>query len=334
MSYRLIRPLLFALPPETAHRLTLNGLAAAHRMGMAKSRVSSPARVMGLAFPNRVGLAAGLDKNGDYAAPLASLGFGFVEVGTVTPRAQPGNPAPRLFRLKRDEALINRMGFNNEGAAHLSVAVPRERDFILGINIGKNKDTPADRAVDDYTRSLELVYGRADYVSVNVSSPNTEGLRNLQGADPLRRLLAGLAETREALAGKHGRRVPLAVKVAPELEAGQIDQIAAAVVEHGFDGVIATNTTTARGGVTDKRRAVEAGGLSGRPLLREATRALGHFHRALDGRAALIASGGVMSPNAARVKQRAGADLVQLYTGLIYRGPRLVRECARALDND
>lgn len=335
MSYRLIRPLLFALPPETAHRVTLRGLALAHQLRLDQAllpdRVNAPVQAMGLSFPNAVGLAAGLDKDGDYVEALAGLGFGFIEIGTVTPRAQPGNPAPRLFRLRKSGALINRMGFNNKGTAHLCVHVPSQRDYVLGINIGRNKDTPENEAAADYETALQQVYTHADYVSVNISSPNTEGLRRLHAPVYLNRLLASLSETRERLKREHGKRVPLVLKVSPDLIDEQIDAIASAVITYEFDGVIATNTTVSREAVAGVRRADEAGGLSGRPLLRNATKVLAVFHRALDGKAALIASGGVMSGNAARVKRKAGADLVQVYTGLVYRGPGLVNECVRAL---
>lgn len=335
MFYSLIRPLLFALPPETAHRVTLNGLNATYRAGLTRvalpKRIDAPVEIMGLHFPNPVGLAAGLDKDGDYVDALAALGFGFIEVGTVTPRAQSGNSRPRLFRLKSSEGLINRLGFNNKGTAHLCVNVPPKRDYILGVNIGRNRDTPEDRAIADYETALRQVYRHADYVSVNVSSPNTKGLREMQQAPTLDPLLQALAELRVMLQQQHDKRVPLVLKVSPDLDDDAVSAVADTVITNGFDGVIATNTTTSRAAVEGQRHSGESGGLSGRPLLRDATRSLALLHQALNGRAALIASGGVMSGNAARIKQKSGADLVQLYTGLVYRGPRLIAECVRAL---
>jgi len=286
---------------------------------------------MGLHFPNAVGLAAGLDKNAAHVDALARLGFGFIEVGTVTPRPQPGNPRPRLFRLPRAQALINRMGFNNVGLdgflENLSRASWRG---VLGINIGKNADTPMAQAADDYATCLERVYARASYVAINISSPNTQGLRSLQGKEELDALLARLTALRASLAERHGRRVPLALKVAPDLDATQILQIADAVRRHGIDGVIATNTSVSREGVQGLPHAHEAGGLSGAPIRARATAALAALGAALKGEVPLIGVGGIVSGADAAEKLAAGATLVQLYTGLIYRGPALVSECISA----
>ena len=330
MLYALARPLLFALDPERAHELTL-GLADAplrFRLLRVPRAPGAPVRVMGLDFPNAVGLAAGLDKNAEYVDALAQLGFGFLEVGTVTPRPQPGNPRPRLFRLPRAQALINRMGFNNVGLdAFLENLLRARYRGVLGINIGKNADTPIERAAEDYALCLERVYPRAGYVAVNVSSPNTQGLRALQGGNALDVLLARLAALRERLAERHGRRVPLALKVAPELDAAQVQGVADAVRRHGIDGVIATNTSLARDGVEGQPHAGESGGLSGAPIRARATATLAALAAALKGEAALIGVGGILRGADAAEKFAAGASLVQLYTGLVYRGPVLVAEC-------
>ncbi len=336
MSYSFVRPLLFALPPELAHRLTLGALDAASATGLLRyvvgEAVESPVKCMGLNFRNRVGLAAGLDKNGDHIAGLSGLGFGFIEVGTVTPEPQPGNPKPRLFRVTTRDALINRMGFNNRGLDHLVRRVRASAcDCVLGINIGRNRDTPADKAVDDYKAGLRAVYGLADYVSVNISSPNTEGLRDMQEADPLNRLLHALSRERSALQARHARRVPLVLKISPDLHGKQIRHIAQALREHGFDGVIATNTTLDREGVRGQPLSGEEGGLSGAPLKRRSTAVLKALRLELGPDITLIGSGGIMGADDALAKRAAGADLVQLYSGLIYRGPGLVRECATAL---
>jgi dihydroorotate dehydrogenase len=286
---------------------------------------------MGLDFPNAVGLAAGLDKNAEHVDALARLGFGFIEVGTVTPRPQPGNPRPRLFRLPRAEALINRMGFNNVGLDGFLENLSRANwRGILGINIGKNADTPMERAADDYAACLERVYARASYVAVNVSSPNTKNLRDLQENRQLDALLARLSSQREPLAQRHGRRVPLALKVAPDLEPAQVRTIADAVRRHGVDGVIATNTSISREGVAGLPHADEAGGLSGAPIRERATATLAALAAALKGEAALIGVGGILRGADAVQKLDAGAALLQLYTGLIYRGPDLVAECISA----
>jgi dihydroorotate dehydrogenase len=333
MLYALARPLLFALDPETAHALTLELADAPLRLGLLRvARVpGAPVRAMGLEFPNAVGLAAGLDKNAAHVDALARLGFGFLEVGTVTPRPQPGNPRPRLFRLPAAQALINRMGFNNVGLDGFLENLARASwRGVLGINIGKNFDTPLDQAGDDYAACLERVYARASYVTINISSPNTQGLRALQGKDQLDALLARLAALRQRLADRHGRRVPLALKVAPELEPAQVQAIADAVRRHGIDAVIAANTSVSREGVEGLAHAGEAGGLSGAPIRARATATLAALAAALKGESALIGVGGILRGEHAVEKLAAGATLVQLYTGLVYRGPDLVSECISA----
>jgi len=333
MLYALARPLLFCLDPERAHELTLGLADAPLRFGLLRvaRAPGTPVRAMGLDFPNAVGLAAGLDKNAEHVDALARLGFGFIEVGTVTPRPQSGNPRPRLFRLPRAEALINRMGFNNVGLDRFLENLSRANwRGILGINIGKNADTPMERAADDYAACLERVYARASYVTVNVSSPNTKNLRDLQENRQLDALLARLSSQREPLAQRHGRRVPLALKVAPDLQPAQVQAVADAVRRHGVDGVIATNTSIAREGVEGLPHAHEAGGLSGAPLRDRATATLAALAAALKGEAALIGVGGILRGADALQKLDAGAALLQLYTGLIYRGPDLVAECISA----
>jgi dihydroorotate dehydrogenase len=334
MLYALARPLLFALDAELAHQLTLELSDAPLRFGLLRVARSpgTPVRVMGLDFPNAVGLAAGLDKNAAHIDALAKLGFGFLEVGTVTPRAQPGNAKPRLFRLPAAQALINRMGFNNVGLDEFVANLGRASwRGVLGINIGKNFDTPMEKAGDDYAMCLERVYARASYVTINVSSPNTQGLRALQGKDELEPLLARLVALRQRLADQQGRRVPLALKVAPDLDAAQVQGIADAVRRHGIDAVIATNTSLDRAGVQGLPHAEEAGGLSGAPIRARATAALAALATALKGEVPLIGAGGILSGADAAEKIAAGASLVQLYTGLIYRGPDLVAECVRSV---
>ena len=287
---------------------------------------------MGLEFPNPVGLAAGLDKNGDYIDALAALGFGFLEIGTVTPRPQPGNPKPRMFRLEEHAAIINRLGFNNLGVEALLRNVERATfDGVLGINIGKNADTPIERAADDYVACLEAVYGHATYVTVNVSSPNTRNLRDLQSSEALDHLLGAVMARRSALAKRHGKVKPLLVKVAPDLDGAQIDAIAKLAVRHSIDGLIATNTTVAREAIRGHRHELQTGGLSGRPLFAPSTDVLHRFARALGGRVPLVGVGGILSGADARAKVDAGASLVQLYTGFIYEGPDLVSKSRRAL---
>jgi dihydroorotate dehydrogenase len=337
--YPLVRPLLFALDPETAHDLTLAGLDAAASLGLtqlaARKLPPSPVRAMGLDFPNRIGLAAGLDKDAAHIDSLAMLGFGFIECGTVTPRAQSGNPRPRLFRLRQAEALINRLGFNNTGVAAFVHNVDRARfagdGGILGLNIGKNFDTPNERAFDDYVTCLRAVHGRASYVAVNISSPNTPGLRELQKDAALDTLLARLKAEQAKLADRHGRYTPLAIKIAPDLGEAEIRAVARALALHRIDGVIATNTTIDRAAVAGLRHAGEAGGLSGAPLKDKATSVIRTLATALDGALPIIGVGGIASGADAREKIEAGATLIQVYTGLIYRGPGLIAEIARAL---
>ncbi len=333
LPYALVRPLLFALDAERAHELTLSLLAFGTSMGLrgAPATADRPITAMGLRFPNPVGLAAGLDKNGIAIDGLAGLGFGFLEVGTVTPRPQPGNPRPRLFRLPEQQAIINRMGFNNAGIDALleRMAAVRYRG-ILGINIGKNFDTPIEHAVDDYLICLDKAYPHASYITVNISSPNTKNLRQLQGASELDALLGALKSRQTALADRHGNYVPLALKIAPDLDQAQILDIADALRRHGIDGVIATNTTTGREGVETSPLAAEAGGLSGGPLFDKSTAVIRALALALAGELPIIAAGGITSGARARAKLDAGAALVQLYSGLIYRGPQLVGECIEA----
>ncbi len=334
--YSLFRPLLFAIDPEKAHQVAFSSLDAIARLGVADfvlARVPpSPVRVMGLDFPNRVGLAAGLDKNAEHIDGLARLGFGFIECGTVTPRAQPGNPRPRLFRLPPAQALINRLGFNNDGlGAFIANASRASYRGILGLNIGKNFDTANERAVDDYLTCLRAVYARASYVTVNISSPNTKGLRDLQSAEALASLLTALKAEQQVLAQRHGKYTPIAFKVAPDLEPQAIDAMARIFVTHAVDAVVATNTTVTRKGVEAFAAAAEAGGLSGKPLRERATEVVRKFAQALDGAVPVIGVGGVMCGADAVEKIEAGASLVQLYTGLIYRGPDLVAECGTAI---
>jgi len=334
--YPLFRPLLFALDPETAHDMAFASLDVAARLKIARALVArplpSPVTAMGLQFPNRIGLAAGLDKNAAHIDGLAALGFGFIECGTVTPRPQPGNPKPRLFRLPGAEALINRLGFNNDGVERFLDNVSHASwDGILGLNIGKNFDTPNARAADDYVACLRAVYARASYVTVNVSSPNTKGLRELQTGNAFAALIGVLKAEQKALADRHGKYTPIAVKLAPDLTARGIDGIARLLVRHKVDGVIATNTTIERDEVKGLARADEAGGLSGRPLRARATAVVARLAKALDGALPIIGVGGILSGADAKEKIDAGATLVQIYTGLIYRGPDLIAECARAV---
>lgn len=336
MLYEFARPLLFSLDPETAHRVTLRGvdvLGACGVLGLLTSRGGfCPVRAMGLLFPNPVGLAAGLDKNADHIDALAALGFGFIEVGTVTPRAQPGNPGPRLFRVPEASGLINRFGFNNVGLDAFRANLSRARyRGILGVNIGKNFDTPIERAADDYCLCLEGVYEFASYVTVNVSSPNTTGLRALQASSQLDALLGRICAVRERLARVTGRRVPLALKIAPDLDDAQIHDVAGAVAEHSLDAIIATNTSLARDGIEGMRHCQEAGGLSGAPIRARANYVLAKLAHETGGSVALIGAGGILTGEDAAGKIRAGANLVQLYTGLIYRGPRLIAECVDAI---
>lgn len=339
LPYSLARPFLFGLDPEEAHELTLGALERLQNTPLQclwqAPRVDDRVTLAGLEFPNRIGLAAGLDKNGRCIDGLGAFGFGFIEVGTVTPKPQAGNPKPRIFRLTDADALINRLGFNNQGLAAFIANVRRStfrgRGGILGLNIGKNATTPIERAADDYLACLEGVYPHADYVTVNISSPNTRDLRTLQSDDALDALLAGLAARKEQLAAVHHRRVPIFVKIAPDLETSQVDAVAATCLRHGVDGIIATNTTVARPGVAGMLNAGEAGGLSGAPVREMANRVISGLRGALGAGFPIIGVGGVMSGADACEKRAAGADLVQIYTGFIYRGPALVTEAARAM---
>ncbi|MES2887332.1 MAG: quinone-dependent dihydroorotate dehydrogenase [Pseudomonadota bacterium] len=339
IPYALTRPFLFGLDPEHAHELTLGWLARLQHTplicAVARPRVDDPVTVAGLRFPNRVGLAAGLDKNGRCIDGLGAMGFGFIEVGTVTPLAQPGNPKPRMFRLPAAQALINRLGFNNDGLKAFVTNVQRARfrqqGGILGLNIGKNAATPIERAVDDYLLCLEGVYPHADYVTVNISSPNTQNLRALQSDEALDGLLGALQARRVELAKAQGRTVPLFVKIAPDLEDAQIEVIARTLRHNQIDGVIATNTTVARQAVGHLPHGQETGGLSGGPVFEASNRVIRLLRGALGPDYPIIGVGGVMSAEHAQAKLQAGADLVQIYTGLIYRGPGLVGEVARTL---
>ena len=336
MMYPLLRPLLFTLDPETAHHVTLDGLNTTHRLGLlpllAKRPADDPVQAMGLTFPNPVGLAAGLDKNGAYIDALAALGFGFVEIGTVTPRPQPGNPKPRLFRLPQAQAIINRMGFNNLGVDALIESVKRAQfRGILGINIGKNFDTPIEHAAEDYLIGLRKVYAHASYIAINISSPNTKNLRQLQGGDELDALLEKLKAEQKKLADQHGKYVPLVLKIAPDLDGNQISQIATLLLHHHIDGVIATNTTLSRAGVEHLPLHSEAGGLSGAPLRGPSTSVIRQLAAALQGALPIIGVGGIMKGEDAAEKIQAGAALVQVYSGLIYRGTDLIAECAAAI---
>ncbi len=334
--YPFFRPLAFTLEPETAHDVAFRALDVAARLRLPQLVLPfvppSPVTAMGLDFPNRIGLAAGLDKNARHIDGLATFGFGHIECGTVTPRPQPGNPKPRLFRIVDAEALVNRMGFNNDGVERFMANVSRARwGGILGVNIGKNFDTSNERAAGDYLACLRAVYARAAYVTVNVSSPNTKGLRDLQNEHALARLIGALKAEQAKLAEAHGKYTPIAVKLAPDLDAPMLEAIARLLVAQRIDGVVATNTTLARDGVKGMRHADEAGGLSGRPLRERSTAAIRTLARALDGALPIIGVGGIMSGADAKEKLDAGATLVQIYTGLIYYGPELVAECARAM---
>ncbi len=331
MLYSLFKPLLFALDPELAHDLSLGMLQRFHRL-LPAHRVNKPLQLMGLEFPNAVGLAAGLDKNADYLDGLSRLGFGFIEVGSVTPKAQPGNPTPRIFRLSREHSLINRMGFNNKGVDYLlqRVAATR-RDFVLGINIGKNLSTPVENALSDYVTGFEKVYAEADYIAINISSPNTPGLRDLQNEEALESLLTGIGEARRRLEDEHQFRRPLALKLSPDIDSRAIGQIAAILHRHGVDALIATNTTLSREGVKDHPSAAETGGLSGAALRDRSRHMLSAFHRELGADIPIISVGGIDSVEEAQTRFELGASLIQLYTGLIYRGPGLVGDIARAL---
>ena len=345
VPYGLARSVLFKLDPEVAHEITMAGLAAAQgtplQLAYCANRVDDPIELAGLRFPNRVGLAAGLDKNARCIDGLGAMGFGFVEVGTVTPKGQPGNPKPRMFRLPKANALINRLGFNNEGLdAFLAnvqrSALRREKSpsMLLGLNIGKNAATPIENATDDYLTCLDGVYPHADYVTVNISSPNTKNLRALQSDEALDALLGAIALRREGLQKQHGKRVPIFVKIAPDLDEAQVAVIAATLKRHGMDGVVATNTTLSREAVKGLPHAEEAGGLSGAPVLAQSNKIISLLRAALGPGFPIIGVGGVMSADDAVSKIRAGADVVQIYTGLIYAGPGLVKDAAQAIKSN
>ncbi|CAM9287136.1 MULTISPECIES: quinone-dependent dihydroorotate dehydrogenase [Acinetobacter] len=333
MLYSLARPLLFSLAPERAHELTLSLLKSSHKMGLMRQNVAAkPVTCMGIEFPNPVGLAAGLDKNGAYIDALAGQGFGFIEIGTITPRPQAGNPHPRLFRLPQAKAIINRMGFNNEGVDQLVENVKAAKfKGILGINIGKNADTPVEKAVDDYLICLEKVYNYASYITVNISSPNTKNLRSLQSGDALTELLETLKNRQLELAQEYQHYVPLVLKVAPDLDETDIAFIAKQLLQFKIDGLIVTNTTLSREGVEGLAHAEEAGGLSGAPVFEKSTACLAAFAQVLKGQIPLIGVGGILSGADAVAKKQAGASLVQVYSGLIYTGPELVKDCVDAL---
>ncbi|WP_295850916.1 quinone-dependent dihydroorotate dehydrogenase [uncultured Xylophilus sp.] len=341
LPYALARPLLFRLDAEAAHDFTLDWLARGQNTPLAcawkQPTVDDPITLAGLTFPNRVGLAAGLDKNARAIDAFGAMGFGFVEVGTVTPRGQAGNPKPRMFRLPDADALINRLGFNNQGLDAFLANVRRSRlrqrgaALRLGLNIGKNADTPIDRATDDYLACLDGVYPHADYITVNISSPNTKNLRALQADDALDPLLGAITARRGELAARHGRQVPVFVKIAPDLDEAQVDAVAATLLRNGMDGVIATNTTIARDQVQGLPHADETGGLSGAPVREASNQVVARLRARLGAGFPIIGVGGILSADDAVAKVQAGADVVQIYTGLIYRGPALVHDVARAL---
>ena len=340
-AYDFARSLLFKLDAENAHHLSLRGLRLGEKSGALsllypEDSFIDPVEVMGLKFPNRVGLAAGLDKEGNTIDALGRLGFGFVEIGTITPRPQAGNPKPRLFRLVEEQAIINRMGFNNPGikAGVANVKAAKSFNGIVGFNIGKNKDTPNENAADDYLICLREAYSVADYIAVNLSSPNTPGLRDLQGEDACAQLLETLKREQEKLAAEHGKKVPLLFKVAPDLDPPHIAGLARVFRDGGLDGLIATNTTITRDGVESNPKHEEAGGLSGRPLTKRSTEVIAAFASELNGALPIIGVGGISSAEDAVAKIRAGASLVQIYSAFIYQGPDLVREVAQRLSRE
>ncbi len=328
----LVRNLLFQMDPERSHYFALNALQWSYQCGLTRlyaKQIHNPLTVMGLSFPNPVGLAAGLDKNADYVDALAALGFGFIEVGTLTPRPQQGNPQPRLFRLVEQEAIINRMGFNNKGVEHAARQLEKIRyRGILGVNIGKNKDTPLDKSIDDYLFGFRALWKYASYITINISSPNTPGLRDLQQGDMLAHLLRALKQEQQIIATKEKKYVPLVVKIAPDLSSEELQELAAVLLQQQIDGVIATNTTLQREGVQQSRYAHEAGGLSGQPLQQRSTQILQQLCSILQDKIPVIASGGVMNKQAGMEKLNAGAKLVQVYSGFIYRGLKLISELA------
>ena len=334
--YSHIRDLLFKLDAETSHEFSLDLIGAAERLQLINlclpTVAANPVEVMGITFPNPVGLAAGLDKNGDYFNALGAMGFGFVEIGTITPKPQAGNPKPRLFRIPEAQAIINRMGFNNKGVDYLVAQVKRRRfKGVLGINIGKNATTPVENAADDYVICMQKTYAHADYITVNVSSPNTQGLRDLQFGDSLNRLLETIKNEQKKLQAEHGRYVPVAVKIAPDMDSDAVAQVAQSLLAQGIDGVIATNTTIGREGVEDYKTSVETGGLSGLPVREKSTRVIRALYAELGEKLPIIGVGGIADGASAAEKIKAGAKLVQIYSGFIYRGPALIRESAEAI---
>jgi dihydroorotate dehydrogenase len=333
MLYSLARPFLFSLAPERAHDLTLSMLKSTYKLGLMRQKIDpKPVTCMGIQFPNPVGLAAGLDKNGAYIDALASLGFGFIEIGTITPRPQSGNPQPRLFRLPEAQAIINRMGFNNDGVDQLIENVKAANyKGILGINIGKNADTAVEDAVSDYLICLEKVYNYASYITVNISSPNTKNLRSLQSGHALTELLETLKKRQLELAEEYHHYVPLVLKVAPDLTETDIEFIASQLIEFKIDGLIVTNTTLSREGVENLSYGDEAGGLSGAPVFEKSTQCLTAFSKLLKDKVPLIGVGGILEGHQALTKQQAGAQLIQLYSGLIYTGPKLIKDCVHAM---
>lgn len=329
--YQLAKKFLFMLDPEVAHELSLGMMgkldAVSAMNALAAKPTSKPVQMMGLNFDNPVGLAAGLDKNGDYFNTLGKLGFGHVEIGTITPRPQPGNPKPRLFRVPQEKAIINRMGFNNLGVKHMVKRLEqRQFEGVLGVNIGKNFDTPVENALDDYLICMNAVYSHADYITVNISSPNTPGLRSLQFGESLKTLIGGLKERQIELSGSTGRTVPLAVKIAPDMSVEEVEQIAEVFIANELDGVIATNTTIDHSTVEQYQYGTEQGGVSGAPVMAPSTKILKAMHTALDGKIELIGVGGIMSADDALQKKEAGAKLVQIYSGFVYQGPELIAD--------
>lgn len=339
LPYALIRPALFSMDPERAHHFTFNALKKLNAWGGLKyftpNMVQDPVTVMGIRFPNRVGLAAGLDKDAAYISELGQLGFGFLEVGTVTPKPQPGNPQPRLFRLPQHEALINRLGFNNQGLEQLIANVKKSSySGVLGINIGKNAATPVEQAADDYLTCLDAAYPYATYITVNISSPNTKNLRDLQGGDSLDQLLSLLKDRQKKLADEHGLYKPMALKIAPDLDHDQIDAIADRLAHYGFDGVIATNTTIDKTAVAAHKHGNEQGGLSGAPVREKSLAVIERLYARLGDAVPIIGVGGITNGAHAVEKIRAGAKLVQIYSGMIYKGPELIEECAATIEHN
>lgn len=336
LIYPVMRRFFFSMDAEKAHSLGLKAIKLLHDLKLSRlvfgKPVIAPKKVMGINFTNSVGLAAGMDKDGDYINGLSAVGFGFIEIGTITPRPQAGNPKPRLFRLPQAQGIINRMGFNNKGVAHLVEQVKKaDKNIIIGINIGKNIDTPVENAADDYKLCLQQVYSLADYITINISSPNTPGLRTLQFGDELRNLLEILKSEQKALAEKLQKYVPLAVKIAPDMGDDDVKLIAQLLLEKEMDAVIATNTTISRDAVQGLAHAEEQGGLSGVPVYQQSTHVVSVLAQYLQGKIPIIAAGGIFSAEDAQAKIAAGAELVQIYTGFIYRGHELIRECAQAL---